>query len=105
MRSAIHPSKGTIMTETPETVVSEAVATEPPPEKQPNRLQRFVNTHPRAAKAAAITLAAVGVTGTVQFARTVKANRQHLEQASDAAKETLSELAATVDPAQSDPEA
>lgn len=67
-------------------------------ETTPGRLQTFVNKHPRAAKIVAITGGVAAVLGTVQFARTVQANRKHLELASDHAKEALNELSTSVSP-------
>lgn len=68
------------------------------PEETPGRLQVFVNKHPRAAKVVAISGGILAALGTVQIARTVHANRSHLELAGDHAKEAVSELSATVSP-------
>jgi hypothetical protein len=68
-------------------------------EQTPTRLQSFVAKHPRAARIAALTGVVGTVTGAVCVTRTVAAKRSHLEEAADHAKEALSELAATVDPA------
>lgn len=86
------------MAENTQTQTAEVVADEPQAEVQPTRLQVFVNKHPRAAK----VLAVVGVTGTaiggVMVAKTVQANRKHVDQAVDHAQEAVAELSTAVTP-------
>lgn len=65
----------------------------------PNRLQAFVNNHPRASKVVAVTGAALGAVGLVQLTRTLRSNRDHLSSAVDHAGAAVGEVAASVDPA------
>jgi hypothetical protein len=69
-----------------------------PTETQPTRLQVFVNNHPRIAKVTAITGAVTSVAGAVVVAKTVQANRAHVEAAGEHAKEALNELSTAVSP-------
>lgn len=67
-----------------------------------SRLQTFVTKHPRAAKIVAFTGAGAAVVGIVQTARTLKANKAHLELAGDHAKGALDELSTSVTPKSTD---
>ncbi len=80
---------------TPETIVPD----EPVIEIAPTRLQAFVTRHPKAAKVVAITGAGLAAVGVVQVARTVKANKSHLEAAGEHMSEAASELSSSVTPA------
>lgn len=65
-------------------------------EEKQTWLQARVNNHPRAAKVLAVVTATAAVAGVVQFARTLKANKPHLNAAADHAKAGLDEVAASV---------
>lgn len=83
-----------------ENVKTQAVPaeTENTEDARPTRLQVFVSNHPRAAK----VLAIVGVTGTavgaVTVAKTVSANRKHVDQALGHTQAAMSELSTAVTP-------
>lgn len=87
-----------------ETTQTPEALTEPQLEVTPSRLQTFVNKHPRAAKVTAIIGAVTTAVGAVHLTRTVQANRRHVEQAGEHAKEALIDLSTAVSPPP-DPEA
>lgn len=89
--------KENTMSETsPETTVDEDTQTEV--EVAPTRLQAFVNNHPRAAKAVAITGGVLAVAGGIQFTRTLRANKDHLTAAGDHVHGALDELSNAASP-------
>jgi hypothetical protein len=65
---------------------------------EPTRLQRFVNTHPRASRVIAITGAVAAVVGVGTVANTARKNKHHLDNAADHVLEAGSELSAAVSP-------
>lgn len=67
-------------------------------EAQPTRLQKFVNTHPRASRVLAITGAVAAVVGVGTVANTARKNKHHLDNAVDHVQEAGSELSAAVSP-------
>lgn len=72
-------------------------------EVQPNKLQKFVNKHPRAAKVVAIIGGVTAVAGVATVTNTMLKNKQHLELAKDHTKETLHELSEAVSPSSETP--
>lgn len=67
-------------------------------ENKPNWLQRQVNKRPRAAKFVAIAGGVLAVGGTAHFARTLRANKPHLDSAAGNVGEALGDLSAAVTP-------
>lgn len=67
-------------------------------EETPTWLQRRVNNHPRAAKVTAVIGGSIAALGVVQFARTLHANKDHLDSAVDHAGQALNEVAASTSP-------
>lgn len=65
---------------------------------QPTRLQVFVNNHPRAARALAITGAVAAVAGVGTVANTARKNKHHLASAGDHVLEAGSEFSNAVSP-------
>lgn len=65
---------------------------------EPTRLQSFVNNHPRASRAIAITGAVLAVAGVGTVANTARKNRHHLDSAKDHVLEAGSELSNAVSP-------
>lgn len=72
---------------------------------EPNRLQKFVNNHPRASRVLAITgmVATVVSVGTV--VHTASKNKHHLDNAADHVLEAGSELSSAVSPTSSETDA
>lgn len=65
---------------------------------EPTRLQVFVNNHPRAARAIAITGAVAAVAGVGTVANTARKNKHHLDNAAGHVLEAGSELSNAVSP-------
>lgn len=65
---------------------------------EPNRLQRFVNSHPRASKAVTITGATLATAGVAIVANTVRKNKHHVDNAAQHLSEAGSELSNAVSP-------
>ena len=84
------------------TSVDPIVETEEP---KPNFLTKIATKYPRTTKVVAIAGGVTAVASVLTVANTVKKNRQHLELASDHAKEALHELSSSVSPSPENTEA
>lgn len=65
---------------------------------EPTRLQKFVLTHPRAAKVVATLVTTTAVVGGAVTVNTMRKNKHHLDAAATDAKEALYEIGEAVSP-------
>lgn len=86
------------MTEQNQNQPTETESTDEAEVVQQTRLQSFVNNHPRAARAIAITGAVVAAAGVGTVVNTARKNKHHLAAAAEHVHEAGSELSNAVSP-------
>lgn len=86
------------MTDKTQTPTDQTVADQQQPEVVPTRLQKFVNEHPRRARAIAILGGVASVGGTLLFATNLRKNKHHINAAGQHVLEAGSEISEAVSP-------